>query len=489
MNWPILQEKMRVHGRLIIAAMAIVTIIHFLYYVFYNPGHLYSCFSDAIYYISIARNLFSGAGFYCGTTVPGTPILTPQNGIVFLELLLMKAGIPDSAILQLTSFINLLFFFYSAYLLYRLGTFFNISKSLATLIIGNFFFSSNIFLAYIIPINDGISLTLSLLGIVLIFKNNEKWEMENCIYLLAISLIGVHFRNQYLLIPLCGALASLIVRQYRSFVAYAAISLVSSLSVFIAYGFLVTDNSGIVNVLHNKSFSFQADMLRTVPQAIAWGFSVLLLKFGDAGGLGITEYTLPYFGVVAALLIAFCLKIAFKREYKPLVISLIILANIAMYSAMVGHTARYLLIIVPLLMILFCVNSKRKLLLHFLLATYLLYGVFISIGRISYYEYKNSGKGRETVKVPPQFESNALLISEDHVTSYFLFNRPAVRDANAPIPETDYIYIFGSNDFIDRQIDKIKAESSNVEMENLGAYWGWGKSPYSLVKMSRGIRN
>src|SRR4030067_2044795 len=150
------------------AVMVFLSFAIFYYYIFYNPHILYSRGSDAAYYISIANNLFAGRGLYDATSIPNAPIITPQNGIVFIEFLLMKAGIHENTTLFISvAILNYLSLLFSAILLYKIANYLEITKLERFFIIASFLFSLNIFTAIIIPTNDGIALTLSLLGLFL----------------------------------------------------------------------------------------------------------------------------------------------------------------------------------------------------------------------------------------------------------------------------------------------------------------------------------
>jgi hypothetical protein len=466
-------------------AMGIMSFCLFYYYVFHNPHFWHSCNVDAHYYISIAKNLNDGMGLYDGTTIPNSPIITSQNGIVFVELLLMKAGIQDKAYLYAAvATINYLFFLFSVVLLYMIARELKVPKSLNLLIIANLVFSGNSFTAIIVPINDGIAFALSLFGLFLCIKN---YEMEdNWIYLLIFtsSVIGVHFRLQCLLIPFSAAFASLIVQRYKSFLIYLLVTISSIMVVYFPYRHLMEDGFSIHETRQYFYNILQADKLGKVVSDIGKGFSELFLKFGEGGGHRITEYAFPAFVIIAIIIIYFCIRKIMRREFKTSLLSFIILSTVMMYAVVPWHSARYIMIIPPLLMIMLGSTCRWKHIVGPLFAAYLLYSVAIILFRIvsiesSYYEQK-----RQTELVMPLFKNHITLFSEEPAASYFLFNT----SSSSGVDLTDskkVALLFGTDEFIMKGITAIRSECPNVTIDDYGRHWRISGGQYSLVRVTR----
>lgn len=472
-------ERQGFNPKIVVIVASILTTAHFLYHAFYNQHYFFS--TDAFYYLSIARNLVSGLGFYDGTSLPKGPIVTPQNGVVFIEFLIMKAGITDNhVVFLLMAFINLLFFFYSAFLLYRLGEFFEIQKSLIALIVCVFLFSANLFIAMVAPINDGINMALSLLGTVIIIKNSNEWKWINCVYLLAISLIAVHFRSQYLLIPLSAALASLAVKRFKGFAAYSIIVFASSLTVFIIYGLLIENNGGIRSTAAAYT-NYSVDTLKSIPYELGLAYSVLLMKLGQGAGIWLTRLSVPFFIALSVLIIIYCIVTALRKEFKSLFISLIILGTIGMFTTTLNHSFRYIAITAPLLAILLCASPKRVPFMRYMLASYLVYSIFITFIKIARVDYNYSEQKQATINVLSHFDRRALLISEEPRSSYFILNIPSVRELST-LNEAGTFYIFGSRDFIKKEKERLR---QTVEIEDYGDHWYIDTSRYAIVKVER----
>lgn len=465
------------------AVMLFLSFAIFYYYIFYNPHILYSRGSDAAYYISIANNLFAGRGLYDATSIPKTPIITPQNGIVFIELLLMKAGIRENTTLFTSvAIINYLSFLFSAILLYRIADYLEVSKLVSFFIIANLLLSINIFTAIITPTNDGIAFTLSLFGLFLCIQNHEKCNYWVYLLIFVISVIGVHFRLQYLLIPLCGAFASLMVKQYRSFLIYLLISIVSFLFIYIPYQNLIKDNSAIHSNLHIFLSCSKIVSLGGLIEEAVKGFAILFLKFGEGRGYGFVEQSVPVFIIITVLIIYYCLMIVLRMEYVSMLISLVILSTIAFFLVALAASFRYIMIIFPLLMIILGSTLKWKRLVLPFFATYLLYGLVVFVIRVESIEPYFIEQKRQTELVMSLFNNDTRLFSEVPRISYILFNKSSSSDMHF-LDGKNEVLLFGTNEFVLRWINQIKSESPYVRVTNFGRHWMIGETQRELVKV------
>lgn len=466
------------------AVMVFLSFAIFYYYIFYNPHILYSRGSDAAYYISIANNLFAGRGLYDATSIPKTPIITPQNGVVFVELLLMKAGIRENTTLFTSvAIINYLSFLFSAILLYKIADYLEVPKLVSFFIIANLLLSINISTAIIIPTNDGIAFTLSLLGLFLCIQNQEKSSYWIFLLIFVISAIGVHFRLQNILIPLCCALACLMVKQYKSFLIYLLIAILSFSFIYVPYRYLIEDNSAIHSMLHLFLSRLQADSLGGLIKEVVGGVAVLFMQFGEGKGSGFVEQSVPVFMVITGLIIYYCLSIVLRREYVSMLIPLVILSTIALLLLTAAPSYRYIMIIYPLLMVLLGSTFRWKHLVLPFFAAYLLYGLVIFTIRVERIEPYFMEQKRQTELVMPLFDNHITLLSEVPRFSYLLFNKSSSSDLHSHDGKND-VLLFGTNEFVLRWINQINSESPHVRVTNFGRHWMFSLTQFELVKVT-----
>ena len=467
------------------AVMVFLSFAIFYYYIFYNPHILYSRGSDAAYYISIANNLFAGRGLYDATSIPNAPIITPQNGIVFFELLMMKAGIHENTTLFASvAIVNYLSLLISAILLYKIADYLEVPKLVSFFITANLLLSINISTAIITPTNDGIAFTLSLLGLFLCIQNHEKCNYWVYLLIFVISIIGVHFRLQYLLIPLCGAFASLMVKQYRSFLIYLLTSILSFLFIYIPYQYLIKDNSAIHSNLHIFLSCSKIDSLGGLIEEAVKGFAILFLKFGEGRDYGFVEQSVPVFIIITVLIIYYCLMIVLRMEYVSMLISLVILSTIALFLVALAASFRYIMIISPLLMIILgsTFNKWKRLVLPFF-AAYLLYGLVVFVIRVESIEPYFMEQKRQTELVMPLFNNDTTLLSEVPRISYILFNKSSSSDMHFHDGKNE-VLLFGTNEFVLRWINQIKSELPHVRVTSFGSHWMIGETQRELVKVT-----
>jgi hypothetical protein len=465
-----------------ITAMALLSFGLFCYYVFYNTHVLYSNAVDAHYYVSIARNLHDGMGFYDGTTIPKAPITTPQNGIVSVELLLMKLGIHEkTSLFAAVAVINYIFLLFSSLLLYKIAGDLEVPTALNLLIIANLLFSGNMFLALVAPLNDGIAFALSVLVLLLCIRNYER--ASNWLYLaiFAVSVMGAHFRLQSILIPFCAAIASLIVKRYNGFLTYLFIAASSSLFVYIPYAYLIRNGYTFHRSIDYVLSEFRIDKIGELITYIGGGVSELFLRFGAGGGRGLTTHTIPFFIIIAVLVMYYCIEKVLRREFRAMLLSLVILTTIAMYTLL--PCFRYIILVMPLLMILLSSTSRWKHILKPVFALYLLYSIGIVLFRIVSIEPYYYDQKRQTELMKPLFKNDASLFSELPSASYFLFDKPSSSDLHLS-DGTHGALLFGTDEFVTKGIGRIRSEFPNLTIDDYGRHWMIVGSEYRVVKMS-----
>jgi hypothetical protein len=423
--------------------------------------------------LSVASSLFEGKGFFDTTVIPNQPIANTHMGLAFLELLLLKVGFQNiSDVYILTGTIHYISFLLCVVLLYQMVQYFKLSATLTLLIVGNFIFSSNIFLAMIAPLNDGIGLTLAILGIFLVMRNSDKPDWKNSLLIFLASVIGVHFKIQYVtFMPLCGTLASLIIKQYKNAAFYLFTSIFSVLSVYIPYKYFIGDNSLIFAPYHRIATPWPT-------------LAILFLKFGEMGGRGIIEHTISFFYLIGAFIVYYCLKYAWLREFKAMLIALIILSNIAVFSALRWHAYQHMMLIVPLFLIVLGATFKRKALLQVFLLVYMLYGMCILSYRMVFMDMSFLEQKKQTEQIMPLFKEDVTLISQNPRASYKIFHKPSQTGITSP-NDKNAIILFGNDEFLDQKISMIRAKTPNVKIVNYGTHWKIIGQPYALAKVTQ----
>lgn len=453
------------------------------YYVFLNPHIWYSRATDASYYLSIANSLSDGTGFYDLTSSPKSAVVTTQNGIVYIEYILMTFGVRDNkTIFAVVAVINYFIFLTSATLLYKVISRLDMTAPLKFMIVVAFLLSSNIFTAAVMPTNDGFSLMLCFLALLLSIRNYDDESYGKYFLVFVLVTLGVQFRLQNVLVPICCSVGSLLFKRYRAMAIYMAIAVFALLSIYLPYQYLLENNSGV-----RTTFSiFSNYLLSNDPYWIGLQFSkslvVLFMKFGEGMGQEVVEGVAPAATVGAVLIACFLVKRIFEGNFALTLMSLLVLSTMALVCITPAPSFRYLMIVYPLLMAVMCASVKFERTALGILGAYLIYGFLVFAARVETIDGFFLEQQKQTATVMHLFDTGTPLLSEIPRVSYLVFNRSSRTRSTAMESGGDLI-LFGTPKFIATSIDTLSRGVGRTEIESFGDAWVLGASRFELVRV------
>ena len=132
-------------------------LISFYSFVFFLLNKVFLVGSDAFYYMSIADSVLQSGKMENLTSTPSTPIKSPQNGIVFLYVLLSLLGISHRDGQLIIVFINYIIYLGGIYPLLMIAKNFGLKKELPlAILVGVYLGAWHIYRINLLAINDGI---------------------------------------------------------------------------------------------------------------------------------------------------------------------------------------------------------------------------------------------------------------------------------------------------------------------------------------------
>ncbi len=434
-------------GNIIIWAF-LVNILFFIYYCLLIP--LPSA-NDVFYYMSIADSYYNGNGFYDITRADAQPILTPQNGIVFVHIFLKWIGLNefDSRILVIT-IINYVAFLGTIYILYKIFRESNVSLEITNMCLGIILLSAYFLKASILPINDGLYCFISLIILYLIIMNNN-YSLAKTILIIVLSIFVANLRVNGPLILLSASITYFLLNKIKLSSLYFMIFIGSYYSIYVIYWVLKVDISGmkslIVN-LYNVNFfieKLKATLIATIP-GVFLGISgrpmIIMLPIS----IMVIAYYLYY--------MACSLK---NKSFKRIFVIVNIMLSLIFFLFIPGYDSRYIILIIPFTLyaiaMQFDKNHKRT--LRKILGIIAIVTVLISLVRVTYWDsiyFKNKSTFsyiRKTIGEP------YTLISQSPRISYYVFGKRAskIEDIKDNIRN---VVIYGDNAYIASNINIIK---------------------------------
>jgi hypothetical protein len=443
---------------------ACLSAVFFAYYVWYNPLY-YIIGSDMQYYLSIADSVFNGSGMRDITTDPTSPIITPQNGVVFLHLALMAIGIidPERRFLALM-IINYAALLCSFVLLRNIFASFNLAPRVVAFFLGAILFTNVIFKTLLQPINDGLFLCLSLLLIRLIITNHAAHRRQRDALILILGSLIPHFRNQGVFILLSACVAYLIVRDYRRSGFYLASCCLSYLSVQLLYTLYAPDYGGMKSIIAStaQSYSFR----RSVVALFGFIFPSIVL------GISEHEYLWLAFPLSVVLLLSLArvsIRAVKERDFNKLFLAAYILATLAL-NLLVPWTFRYILPVFPFMFLFLAFQHGRTRIFAAALRLYLVYAICLSVVKVAYFDpyyLRNQDASRSLL---PRLPKQYALLSFSPRYSYFYLRKPTSLDP-ANLRGVRDVLVFGNQEYIDGETAKLEARYAVREKLTYDVFW------------------
>lgn len=470
----------------------IINLIFFINYLYFQPLYYQPSF-DVHYYTSVADSIMGGIGFYDIRKEVPSSVTTPQNGIVFVHLLLMKIRIvKQEARLAFIMSLNYLAFIGSSFLIYRIFTLFKIRALITFLTVSILMFSNHIFRLLLIPINDGIFFFLAMLLIYLIILNYLGNQLKNIVLIVLLSIVITHFRNQGSLILLCAAISYLTQRDYKKSFFYCAMMGLSYLSIHLFYIFFVKEVAGIEQtakelLIHSYNYNLS---LHGILKPFTRTLPVLFLGFGDDKYSFIVKYSFPVFFISYIIFTLWWVDDLRKKQIERIFLGLYVILNIFLLY-LSSFTPRYVLTIFPFVFLLISLRFQKFKLLRNVLIVYSIFFLSLSCFKLFFFDTIYNQNLLVTKNVQTQIPREYILISKDAGHSYFFFNK-RTGDNYDNVLSIKNVLIFGDSAFINDEVSKIASKYMIQESVSLSGAWieNRYKEEYKLVRIKiKGLRD
>ena len=226
---------------------------------FFISNKIYLIGSDAFYYISIADSILEYGEMRDITAIPSFPVKSPQNGIVFVHVILSLFGLGAKGRILTIVVINYLLYLSGVYPLYKIARWSGLRKGLPLIALLSVYLGAwHIYRINLLAINDGIfnSLTLWLIYLVIKFIREMdalesislyKSAVKEILILSLIVMVLVQFRLNAALVIGSALISALAVRDYRAslfLVSMCVLLLVSFLAVYLFIEVVRLENVG-----------------------------------------------------------------------------------------------------------------------------------------------------------------------------------------------------------------------------------------------------
>ncbi|MBT7088416.1 hypothetical protein HN928_05595 [bacterium] len=438
---------------------------------YFNSQKIYYVGSDIYYYFSLSDSLNKFGYLSDLTRVPAWSLKTPQNGIVFLVNLLENTGMSKASIItQLPSLLFILYSF-SFIPIYKITKLFKFNKSQTNLVALFYFSNWWIYRLQLLPSNDGFFNVLSFWFIYLVLENwlNRK---KTLIPIFAIALISPHFRIHTFLILISLVIATYLSKKRKNLMKSLLIFATSyaSLKLFFLTKYVNPFDKDIGNAgaqitgMFNRFFgesnrNFILPLLASFSKQIHLAIPSLFLTPLDRISPTLNWLYLP---ILFFPLYYFAKGIKDKKFtylFLSLFISISFLFSLVTPYFSERHYA-YTYIFVIILMVKFLYSkSFLKPFLYIYLFTLMSYSLFAfskgyprACRPLLLYQLQEEGV---------VLEDNAILVSQEPRHSYYFLGKSHTSlDNNQINSQNKNIYIFGSANYIGKNLTKINSKSS-----------------------------
>jgi len=382
----------------------------------------------------------SGNGIMDTTIIPHENIITPQLGIVYIGILITFIVSNAEQMLFILSSLSFVAMLLSFLFIYKILKEFGIEKFYRNCILLSLCIPINLFNIYLQPLNDTFFLFLSTLSIYLIILWNKNRQFKYLIILFGLSIVISVFRIQGSIIFLSTFLVAFIHKRFYDSLVYLSLSLITFLSNDFILKLFNVNVQGIkelsILTFSKYSFTYFIDKIFNTFHNI-----LPSLIIGDPARITIVKY------LIFIILFYVC-SMNFKQikktyfNFNYLLILLIVINNILFFQFFV-QVERYLISILPLILILLYKTIKLEFRYNIVIL-YVLMGFSTSIVRaIDTVFYNYTFKQNKLIKVnsPSFLPKNYNLISEHPRLTYFLFNKKSVRKSVRKIDSNEILII------------------------------------------------
>lgn len=329
-----------------------------------------------MYYMGIADGILQTGEMRNLATIPSSPVMTPQNGVVLVHLVLSFFGLVAENRLIAIIFINYLLHLSAIYPLYKIARRVGLNDTLPlAALLGLYTCAYNLYRYQLMPYNDGIfnSLSIWFAYLLLVFYDEKQSDLPQrnrilkFVPVLVLAILIVHFRLQALFLVGAGVLATFLARKFWT-LPYNLILLALALG-SLALPYLWVDTSGISQVGNNYVSSqvvFNSNFLfKIISKAQVWLNEIVPNVLA-------TDLKFPLNLVYSAFVLAMgwaLIKGLRQRQIGMLFISLTCLVSILGVIAFVAPLPRYLSYLFPFLYLLILLSIRMRLIGYIFIAS------------------------------------------------------------------------------------------------------------------------
>jgi hypothetical protein len=413
---------------------------------------------DAFYYLALADSFYQGTGLANITTDPPQPIYTPQNGIVFIHILLQSIGLhnADSRLLAI-KLINYVGFLLFVYIFYNIFRQLKISSEITFLSLGILLSGAHFTKTIIQPLNEGFWCLLTAIVFFLAISNENKWSFLKVATITILSIALANFRLNGPIIVLSIAISYFILSKFKKSLAFFLIFIMSYASIYIILTMFNADYSGFQTVYSLFTFNYLINhplmiLVFTVPGVFIGitGSKYMSLYYMSLWEtlVGTGKWLITIFiSLFLLLFYGYYLRKFIKlKNFQNILIMFYIMLLIIFLEIMPGSDSRYIIMILPftLLAIATYFNDSKK--LRLCLGIFLLLTILVSMYRLIWWDSIYFNNNKSYVGIQDKMSEPYELISETPKYSYYIFRRPC-KNAKDINKNSKYIVVFGTDKY------------------------------------------
>ena len=202
--------------------------ISFYSFFFFMSNKVFLIGSDAFYYMSIADSIVKYGEMRDITAIPSFPVKSPQNGIVFIHVILSLTGIGAKARILTIVVINYLLYLSGVYPLYKVAHWCGFRKGLPLAALLSVHLGAwHIYRINLLAINDGIFNSLILWFVYMVikfirdmdvieFRSSYKPAITIMMIISLLLIVLIQFRLNAALVIGSAIISTLAIRNYKA---------------------------------------------------------------------------------------------------------------------------------------------------------------------------------------------------------------------------------------------------------------------------------
>lgn len=443
--------------------ISLVSIISFYFFVvsgfnyFYDDVYAYLSYSESLHNLGYVQDL---------TTIPSTPPITMQNGIVLIYTFIHYFTNDMLTKMHIVSFILTINLMICYFLIYKIGLLLDISKNVLYVLILALVFNFYFYGYYVAPTNDGFYLSLLLFSLYLFLKLSIKNNMSYWIILFIICLLVPMFRLQGLIVYIAALLSFFIIQKnYKnSFIIFIYVVL-SFLAVKLSIQIFINDTSGLEELSKMLIFYHLETFYDSFREIFANAIPSMFLNFPASHFHAETfVYAKIVFSTLILIFLIAALIESFKNK-KPIIftIVLIVFGNFAALLLFNVIIDRYIYLNATLIILLSLFYMKKSYRVFFVVGI-LLFSILSFSARIYYKPYDSINVLSNIDYINSAYKSYNL-ISQFPRQTYFYLKKQSISDQqyvdiNLPI------LIIGDENFINHQIEIFEKNENKIITKN-----------------------